>query len=684
MYLGKKPEGVLKLQHFYQIVKRCAAALVLVAIVCSLFVGVVRIRSEQSYKNVNLSVNEADIRTLANANGKSLDAMLSLLKENGVSQVLFKESTIAGLENAGAISIAQGPAVEQLNMADKLPKDLPINESNYYVVVTDEAWRDQVLRELPVKIKGAKAYDDGELGVVTVPTSVESTTSNQNVALLAFSGTGVGFNQEWMETVANAGFDIVAQVSSWKDPDTEGLEMLTEDIKSIPNLAMLMFNDKMTPGYPDKDMIEDFYTMLQDENGKFIAPLGQIEFNNQKGFNTLANLTNKDVVRLHTISNQEMSNFENEDEETLDKGITEALDRWDLAVRERNMRALLVRFFNIDTPGVNFEENMAYLHAIQTNLEDRGFNVGGDVQEMQSLDIPAAVRLLVGVGICAGFLLLLLEIGFRRLALAGFGISVVAWFGLYMINQTLAMQLMALVSVIEFPILSCLYFLPPKKELSLPKSIGMLLALCAVSWIGALLMVGVLSDKAFMLKLSSFVGVKIAHIIPLAVVPFVLYIVRDKKPLTLCKNLLNKAFDYKWAIIIAVVGVALMIYVSRTGNESGQISGGEAWMRQFLNDTMGVRPRSKEFLIGYPATLLYLMYAYKRPTMWVLTIPLVIGQVSLVNTYAHIHTPLLIALQRSLNGLILGIVVAVVVVLVVKLGIRIFHWATDKLSKYEA
>ena len=107
-------------------------------------------------------------------------------------------------------------------------------------------------------------------------------------------------------------------------------------------------------------------------------------------------------------------------------------------------------------------------------------------------------------------------------------------------------------------------------------------------------------------------------------------------------------------------------------------------MRQFLNDTMGVRPRSKEFLIGYPATILYLMYANKRPWLWVLTIPLVIGQISFVNTYAHIHTPLLISLQRSINGLILGIVVAVITVLLVKLGIKLFRWASDKLSAREA
>lgn len=674
----------MKLEHFYQIMKRCAAVLVLIAIACSIYVGAVRIQVEQDYKTVNLSVNESDIRSLANANGKTTEEMLDILKDKGVSQVLFKESTIASLENAGDLMIAQGADVQNLSVSSSLPANLPISETNYYLVVTDDAWREQVLREVPAKISGAVAYDDGELGVVTVPTSIEATQSNQSKAQLAFSGIGVGFDQEWLNTVANAGFDIIAQVSSWESPTDESLEMLADDIKAVPNLCMLMFNDKYIPGYPDPDKIEVFYQLLLDDNGDIVAPLGQIEFSPQEGFNTLANLADKDVVRLHTISNDEMSKFEGETGESMDAGITEALDRWDLAARERNMRALLVRFFSIDMPGTYYENNMAYLDALHTQLEDNGFTVGGDVQEMASLDIPAAVRLLVGFGICAGFMLLLLEIGFRRLAVAGFVLSALAWVGMYVVNQTLAMQLMALASVIEFPILSCLYFLPPKKDLSLLQSIGRLLALCAVSFIGAVLMVGVLSDKAFMLKLSSFIGVKIAHVIPIVVVPFVLYIVRDKKPLSLCKSLLNKALDYKWAIVFAVVAVALMIYLSRTGNESGEISGIEAAMRQFLNDTMGVRPRSKEFLIGYPATILYLMYAAKHRALWVLSIPLVIGQISLVNTYAHIHTPLLIALQRSLNGLILGIIVAVVAVVVVKVGLRLFYWATDKLIKREA
>lgn len=669
--------------HKYQnLIKRCAAVLVLIAMCCSLFVGFKRIQVEQDYKNVNLSVNESDVRALANGNGMTDEQVLAALKEKGVSQILFKESTIASLENAGDLVIAKGADVQRLSVADKLPSDLPIHPGNYYLVVTNDVWRDQVLNEVPAKLEGAVAYDDGALGVVTVPTGIEATTANQDKALLGISGIGVGFNNAWMQRAADAGFGIIAQVCAWKNPTEDSLKMLADNLKAVPNLAMIMFNDKEVPGFPS--YIPLLNQLLSDKDGNLIAPLGQIEFSPQKGFNKWAILADKNVVRLHTISNEEMSKFEGDNNMDLKAGIDQALDRWDLAARERNMRALLVRFFEIDMPGAYYDTNMEYLGHITDSLEEHGFTVGGEVQDMTSLQVPTAVRLLIGLGICAGFLLLMMELGLPKLGLAGFAASLVLWLVLFFTKQTFAMQMMALASVIEFPILSCVHFLPPKKELSLPRAIAQMMGLCAVSAIGALLMVGVLSDKAFMLKLSSFVGIKIAHLIPILVVPFVIYIWRADKPLERIKTLLNKALDYKWAIVFGVVAVALLIYVSRTGNEAGEISGLEAAMRQFLNDTMGVRPRSKEFLIGYPATILYLMYANKRPALWVLTIPLVIGQISLVNTYAHIHTPLLISMQRSANGILLGIVIAVLTVMLVKLGIKLFRWACDKLAAREA
>ena len=94
-------------------------------------------------------------------------------------------------------------------------------------------------------------------------------------------------------------------------------------------------------------------------------------------------------------------------------------------------------------------------------------------------------------------------------------------------------------------------------------------------------------------------------------------------------------------------------------------------MRNFLNDVMGVRPRSKEFLIGYPLTLVMFYFGATRGK-WFLSIPAVIGQVSLVNTYAHIHTALIMSLRRSLNGLVLGIVLGVVAIIVIELLLKLY------------
>ena len=57
---------------------------------------------------------------------------------------------------------------------------------------------------------------------------------------------------------------------------------------------------------------------------------------------------------------------------------------------------------------------------------------------------------------------------------------------------------------------------------------------------------------------------------------------------------------------------------------------------------------------------------------WFLSIPAVIGQVSLVNTYAHIHTALVMSLRRSLNGLVLGIILGIVAIVVIELALKLW------------
>ena len=115
-----------------------------------------------------------------------------------------------------------------------------------------------------------------------------------------------------------------------------------------------------------------------------------------------------------------------------------------------------------------------------------------------------------------------------------------------------------------------------------------------------------------------------------------------------------------WHVALMLVGVAgLGILIMRSGNDSGiGVSTLELKFRAVLDQVFGVRPRTKEVLIGHPFLLLGLarMAAGKRFGRWVILSIGAIGVTSIVNTFSHLHTPLEISLIRTLHGLWVGAV----------------------------
>jgi hypothetical protein len=108
----------------------------------------------------------------------------------------------------------------------------------------------------------------------------------------------------------------------------------------------------------------------------------------------------------------------------------------------------------------------------------------------------------------------------------------------------------------------------------------------------------------------------------------------------------------------------------RTGNESPvNTSPLEASVRQLLNDILGVRPRTKEFLIGHPLMLVLLYYGYKLELFPLLMIG-AIGQVSIINTFAHLHTPITVSLLRTAHGVWIGIIIGIAAILILNFAIR--------------
>jgi hypothetical protein len=90
------------------------------------------------------------------------------------------------------------------------------------------------------------------------------------------------------------------------------------------------------------------------------------------------------------------------------------------------------------------------------------------------------------------------------------------------------------------------------------------------------------------------------------------------------------------------------------------VSSIELLFRNWLESTFGVRPRFKEFMLGHPPLLLGLFLAIRYRAAWVLIIVGTMGQLSMVSTFTHLHTPLYISIIRTLLGLGAGLLIGLV------------------------
>lgn len=645
-------------------IKAIGWIMVAIAVVCSFTLWGQRIQSEEKYKNVQMIVNYSDMEAFANANNMTMAEIGAEMQKRGVYGILYKEWSIGDLANEGRLSLQLGYNICNTPYQDRISKEIDVNDATLYIALLDQSIEAQVSENVLLKVPGARFYP-GDISVLALPVMVPNGDGDVSTINTKAKAVGVGFDREAIQQMADMGFATVPQLRSWDYATDQSLRQVADDVKSMPNLAYLLFNDKAVPGYPDS--IRTFADLLKDTNGQTLVSIGSIEFSEQNGLNTLGVLLNKDLVRLHTISNGEMSKFT----------VNSAVDRWLLAARERNMRCLLVRFFDISAPAVSLQNNLDYLETLQNELLAAGFHLDQAYEKPDSIHVANWMLYLIGFGVAAGLMLLLAEMRLPKLGIVGMVIAAICWVGLLHVSPIMAKKLMSLASVIIFPTLSCLIMMKPGRK-SVPQAVLSLLVMCGLSYIGAVLMVGMMADVLFMLKLDQFSGVKIAHVIPIVVVPFVLFIWNTEKPYATIQALLKKTLDYKWTALFAIIGIAGLIYISRTGNTTAELSSGEAWMRSFLNSVLGVRPRTKEFLIGYPfALLLFWLGATNRK--WIFTIPAVIGQVSLVNTYAHIHTALLISVQRSAEGLVIGIVIGLLLIFATKLLL----WTCRKIEEKE-
>ena len=188
----------------------------------------------------------------------------------------------------------------------------------------------------------------------------------------------------------------------------------------------------------------------------------------------------------------------------------------------------------------------------------------------------------------------------------------------------------------------------------------------------ALSVAAVLSSTDFFMEYYVFRGVKVQYIAPLVLLAA--YLLVKLVGAEGLRTLRRSSPCIHWLLLLALAAIPV-VFMYRSGDVDN-ISTLESGFRSFLERLFVVRPRLKE-LVAHPALMLSLYWQRRVPRVYFAAGLLLgaIGQVSIVNTFLHLRTPLALSLLRTWHGLWLGtalglIAVALSVVLVRAASVR--------------
>ena len=390
------------------------------------------------------------------------------------------------------------------------------------------------------------------------------------------------------------------------------------------------------------------------------------------------------VARLYSIPKDELKKLK----------IDAAVERWVTTDEERNIRINLLRIYEEPAPNMSLlETNLKYFSDTRAALEARGFQIGR-AGSFGSYEPSRVLRALVIMGVAAaGVLYLSLVVPAlnrrKRALMLFFAVAALIAMMPILIGAGSKIRLAAaLASANLFPALAVIGLLDLLRGRRFQKDApawriivaGLVLLgiTSALSLIGASYLSGALTDTRYLLEFDIFRGIKLTFVLPMILVA-VAFLQRF--------DIFDGQFDASAGVLGQVREIlatpvrvgsrlggllllgGLVVLVLRSGHTSGMpVPGIELKMRAALEQLFYARPRTKEFMIGHPAFLLAVYAAAQRWRTWIifaLVLAATIGQGSMVETFAHMRTPIEMSFVRGIGGVFLGGLIGAVLVALV-------------------
>ena len=518
----------------------------------------------------------------------------------------------------------------------------------------------------------------------------------------------LGLMPEKVELIQSAGMEVVPRTLCYnRHNDTQYAEAvvrgyeqygITPDYIIAGGEAVIGFDDGAA-----------FATEYLRDNG---VTIGLIENNTQRenimqsGVAEAADATDLNTVRVFTMWNFLQYRYGYYGYEGAEE-ITNALYR---AVVERNIRVLYFKpVKQTDDHHVYITDPEVYrgiFESLDSRLAAHGIT-RGRASVMENYQVPSLALLALGLGAGVGGALLpdtFLPMK-RKWTLVLAALAAVCVTGAWLVLPNTYRLLASFASAVVFACLAAAFFLMAAKRTGqkldaktglltiLPRAIGILAGAVLISLAGAMMTAAPLSSTHFMLEMGIFRGVKLAQLLPLAFfcLLFVSYyglFEKERKENHLHPGDIVTALKWGipvWALfLLAVVGLAGYYYLARTGHETSvSVSDVEMIFRNDLEYLLLARPRTKEFLVAFPAIMLAVYCAVRRLPFWTALFGLAgtIGLTSVCNTFMHIRTPLYLGFVRTAYSLLLGIAVGAVMILCFEGLLRLTRRLVRKYAK---
>jgi len=634
-------------------------AILLLALLAALFVAVYRVHQEHGARRVEIALDYADFSALAQSYGYDEEQFLVALRRAGLTSLAVSEELGSNVNLGTSAVLLSGPQLlgqaRLAPLADPtlaaLARATKIDARNLYLIVYAPGEVERYRQAIAMHL--------GPRAVATLRAAGPTILSVRS-QIDYFDTLGLGFPEHPLALAKKLGLLLVPRVQNDERFGGAQIDALFANFERSgkPSTAIFFGTRNEVLGFPDH--IDDTAAAFRASKINF----GTIEIYDktqlQKGNDALAAQVIDQTVRVQAISKLELDKLD----------FDTVVARYLLGARERNVRVVYLRPFPHLHNGATPEQtNVAMIGQIADGLRARGLKLGR-ATSLQPIPAGPLVIALVSLAVPAIFMLLLEAFGMRRprLAYAVFAATLVLLaLGYVAHHDLLVRKLLALSGGIMFAVMGVVA-IPRSFTSPEPRRLGAALlaglrtvaVASAFALAGALVVVGLVSVPLLMEEIDHFSGVKLVISLP-PLVAFLLYVYTRRfgnEPPSAQGSLAAPVRIYQ-LVLAALLAVGAGVYILRSGNQSDIApSAFELALRSNLAALLSVRPRFKEFLIGFPFMMLLpaLRLEHRKLLGWLFAIGIAIGTADIVDTFSHLHTPLFVSLLRVANGALIGIV----------------------------